>query len=163
MCSGRSWQPIIRDHYRRNRGEWNIFCVAVERVDNTVYRGRSAALMHSILLVDDEPEILAAWRLILENEGYEVGCASNGVEAVARAVARAPALIITDWMMPLMDGAELCRRLKAIPALANVPILVHTSVPPNEAAGKNWDVCLRKPVGATLFLTTVAQLCTQRR
>jgi CheY-like chemotaxis protein len=112
--------------------------------------------MHSILLVDDEPEILAAWRLILENEGYEVGCASNGAEAVARAATSVPALIITDWMMPLVDGAELCRRLKAIPELANVPILVHTAVPPPEGAVKNWDVCLRKPVGAELFLTTVA-------
>ncbi|MFM0220543.1 response regulator [Paraburkholderia dipogonis] len=115
--------------------------------------------MHLILLVDDEPEILAAWRLILENEGYEVGCASNGAEAVARAATRVPALIITDWMMPLMDGAELCRRLKAIPELANVPILMHTAVPPPESAARNWDVCLRKPVGAELFLTTVAQLC----
>ena len=118
--------------------------------------------MHSILLVDDEPEILAAWRLILENEGYEVGCASNGAEAVARAATSVPALIITDWMMPLVDGAELCRRLKAIPEVANVPILVHTAVPPPEGAVKNWDVCLRKPVGAELFLTTVAQLCKQR-
>ncbi|REG50241.1 response regulator receiver domain-containing protein [Paraburkholderia sp. BL6669N2] len=118
--------------------------------------------MHSILLVDDEPEILAAWRLILENEGYEVACASNGVEAVARVAAHVPALIITDWMMPLMDGAELCRRLKAMPALATVPIIMHTAVPPTESAGKNWDICLRKPVGATLFLTTVAQLCKPR-
>lgn len=118
-----------------------------------------AALMHSILLVDDEPEILAAWRLILENEGYEVGCASNGMEAVACAVAVVPDLVITDWMMPLMDGAELCRRLKTMPQFAHVPILVHTAVPPSESGGKNWDVCLRKPVGADLFLTTVAQLC----
>ncbi|MFM0643924.1 response regulator [Paraburkholderia bryophila] len=122
--------------------------------------------MHSILLVDDEPEILAAWRLILENEGYEVGCASNGVEAVARVALRmpdTPDLIITDWMMPLMDGAELCRRLRAMPELANVPILVHTAVPPSsDGRDKHWDACLRKPVGADLFLTTVAQLCKQR-
>lgn len=115
--------------------------------------------MHSILLVDDEPEILAAWRLILENEGYQVGCASNGVEAMARAAAEIPDLIVTDWMMPLMDGGELCRRVKAMPQLADVPILVHSAVPPPEAAGKNWAACLRKPVGAELFLRTVAQLC----
>lgn len=115
--------------------------------------------MHSILLVDDEPEILAAWRLILENEGYAVGCASNGAEAIAHATTGIPDLIITDWMMPLMDGAELCRRVRAMPHLVNVPILVHTAVPPADGAGKNWDVCLKKPVGADLFLTTVAALC----
>jgi CheY-like chemotaxis protein len=119
--------------------------------------------MHSILLVDDEPEILAAWRLILESEGYEVGCASNGAEAVARMASRVPDLIITDWMMPVMGGAELCRRLRAIPQLSDVPILVHTAVPPPDSAAKNWNACLRKPVGAALFLTTVARLCKRTR
>ncbi|QQC67186.1 response regulator [Paraburkholderia ginsengisoli] len=115
--------------------------------------------MHSILLVDDEPEILAAWRLILEREGYEVGCASNGAEAIARAASYVPDLIITDWMMPIMDGAELCRRLRAMPRFAHVPILVHTAVPPLDAVGKNWNVCVRKPVGADKFLAMVAQMC----
>jgi CheY-like chemotaxis protein len=119
--------------------------------------------MHSILLVDDEPEILAAWRLILVNEGYEVQCASNGVEAVERVTANVPDLIITDWMMPLMDGAELCRRLRTMPAMANVPILIHTAVPPPMIEVRDWDVCLRKPVGAELFLTTVGQLCSRRQ
>lgn len=122
-----------------------------------------AILMHSILLVDDEPEILAAWRLILEREGYEVGCASNGAEAMARSAAHVPDLVITDWTMPVMDGAELCRRLRALPGFANVPIVVHTAVPPLEADGKNWDVCVRKPVGAERFLAMVAQLCKRTR
>jgi CheY-like chemotaxis protein len=116
-------------------------------------------LMHSILLVDDEPEILAAWRLILENEGYEVQCASNGVEAVKCVIADVPDLIITDLMMPLMDGAELCRHLKTTPATANVPILLHTAVPPVSLGACDWSVCLRKPVGAELFLKTVEELC----
>lgn len=117
--------------------------------------------MHSILLVDDEPEILAAWRLILEREGYEVSCASNGAEAVARTASRVPDLIVTDWMMPVMDGGELCRRLRAMPQLAEVPVLVQTAVPPPESEAKNWNACLRKPVSAELFLTTVAQLCSR--
>jgi CheY-like chemotaxis protein len=115
--------------------------------------------MHSILLVDDEPEILAAWRLILENEGYQVCCASNGAEAVDRMHSLVPDLIITDWMMPVMDGAELCRRLKSSQRLVNVPVLVHTAVPPPDGDGKHWRVCLRKPVGADVFLQTVARLC----
>ncbi len=115
--------------------------------------------MHSILLVDDEPEILTAWRLILEGEGYEVVCARNGAEAVARIASFVPDLIITDWMMPIMDGAELCNRLKKMPRFVNVPVLFHTAVPPPASEEKNWDVCLRKPVGKSLFLATVARLC----
>jgi CheY-like chemotaxis protein len=120
--------------------------------------------MHSILLVDDEPEILAAWHLILGQDGYEVRCASNGVEALAQLATGIVDRIITDWMMPEMDGAELCARLKTMPALAKVPILVHTSVPPpGKAEPKDWDAYLRKPVGAELFLTTVGALCRQVR
>ena len=118
--------------------------------------------MHSILLVDDEPEILAAWRLILENEGYEVGCASNGAEAVACMHAVVPDLIITDWMMPVMDGAELCRRLKSTPHLVDVPVLLHSPPPAARRSGAGLELdCLRKPVGADVFLRTVARLCKQ--
>jgi len=118
--------------------------------------------MYSILLVDDEPEILAAWRLILESEGYEVSCASNGAEAFARVADHVPDLIVTDWMMPVMDGAELCRRLKSTPQLVDVPILVHTAVPPSNNDAHYWNACLLKPIGADLFLTTIAQLCAAR-
>ncbi|SIT45560.1 Response regulator receiver protein (fragment) [Paraburkholderia ribeironis] len=118
--------------------------------------------MHSILLVDDEPEILAAWRLILEDEGYQVRCASNGAEALERAASNVPDLVITDWMMPVMDGAELYRRLRALPQLADVPVLVHSAVPPPLGDGTPWDVCLQKPVSAELFLATIAQLGKRR-
>jgi CheY-like chemotaxis protein len=120
------------------------------------------SLMHSILLVDDEPDILAAWRLILEGEGYAVGCASNGAEAIACTASYVPDLIITDWMMPVMGGAELCSLLKTMPQLAGVPILIHSAMPPPDGEAKNWTVCLRKPAGTALFLTTVAQLCKRR-
>jgi CheY-like chemotaxis protein len=120
-------------------------------------------MMRSILLVDDEPEILAAWRLILESEGYQVSCARNGAEALACVAARVPDLIVTDWMMPVMDGAELCRRLKSMPQLVDVPILLHTAVQPADVAVKPWNVCLLKPIGADLFLTTIARLCEARR
>ncbi len=119
-------------------------------------------MTYSILLVDDEPEILAAWRLILESEGYQVSCASNGAEALACVVAHVPDLIITDWMMPIMDGAELCRRLRLMPLSVNVPILVHTAVPPSDHDAHCWNACVRKPIGADLFLTTIAKLCSPR-
>ncbi|KXU83372.1 histidine kinase [Paraburkholderia monticola] len=118
--------------------------------------------MYSILLIDDEPEILAAWRLILESEGYEVTCASNGAEALKCVGAHVPDLIITDWMMPVMGGAELCRRLKSTPDLVDVPILVHTAVPPSNSDAHYWNQCLMKPIDADLFLTTIAQLCAAR-
>jgi CheY-like chemotaxis protein len=67
--------------------------------------------MYSILLVDDEPDLLAAWHLILTGEGYDVRCATNGAQALECIRQRGPDLVITDWMMPVMDGHELCRRI----------------------------------------------------
>jgi CheY-like chemotaxis protein len=119
--------------------------------------------MKSILLVDDEPDLLAAWHLILSAEGYDVRCAAKGAQALEAIRECLPDLVITDWMMPVMGGAELCRRLRAQPNLAQVPILVHTSAPPpvNEAhaGGNAWNACLQKPVPMQIFLTTVGRLC----
>ena len=84
--------------------------------------------MHSILLVDDEPQILAAWSLILVNEGYRVTCASNGIEALECLKHQVPDLIVTDWIMPLMDGLSLSREVRSQPDLAHIPILGHSAV-----------------------------------
>jgi CheY-like chemotaxis protein len=146
-------------HYPRDCRLWNISCGTLSGQRS---RFRLQSMMYSILLVDDEPEILAAWRLILESEGYEVSCASNGAEALACVIAHVPDLVVTDWMMPIMDGAELCRRLKAMPLSVNVPILVHTAVPPSDSDAQYCSACLLKPSGADLFLTTIAQLCAPR-
>jgi CheY-like chemotaxis protein len=115
--------------------------------------------MHSILLVDDEPDILTAWRLILIEEGYEVRCASNGIEALRLLDGWRPDIIITDWMMPLMDGGELCRYIKSHPELSRIPALVHTAAPADAHEANCYDVRLQKPTPIKVVLTTVAKLC----
>lgn len=116
--------------------------------------------MYSILLVDDEPQLLAAWSLILVNEGYRVTCASNGIEALECLKHNVPDLIITDWIMPLMDGLSLSREIRTQPDLAHIPILGHSAAPPPDILQPAWNLCLKKPVPVSLFLTTVSNLCT---
>jgi CheY-like chemotaxis protein len=113
------------------------------------------------LLVDDEPDILSAWRLILGIEGYEVVCAGDGCEALHFLMRKIPNLVVTDWMRPRMDGSELCRRMKEQPELSNVPILVHLSAPPHADGSEPWDACFLKPARIELFLTAVKQLCSE--
>ncbi|MFL9892852.1 response regulator [Paraburkholderia sp. RL17-383-BIF-A] len=115
--------------------------------------------MHSILLVDDEPDILTAWHLILIGEGYEVRCAANGAEALRILDGWRPHLIITDWMMPLVDGRELCRHIKSNPELSRIPVLVHTAAPAAAREANCYHVCLQKPAPINVVLTTVAKLC----
>ena len=115
--------------------------------------------MHSILLVDDDPDMLAAWQAILVHEGYAVCCARNGLEALDQLKVSVPDLVITDWMMPLMGGAELCRQLRAHPELGHLPILVHSAAPPCAEEARTWNACLQKPTPMQMFLTTVEGLC----
>ena len=83
-----------------------------------------------ILLVEDAQELADVFALILESDGYRVICAHDGVDAlrVLRATPARPVLILTDLMMPRMSGYELCRRLAAMPAFADVPVVVVSSV-----------------------------------
>lgn len=117
--------------------------------------------MYSILLVDDEPQLLTVWSLILVNEGYKVTCASNGIEALECLKHDVPDLIVTDWIMPLMDGLTLSREIRARPDLAHIPILGQSATPPPDFLQPGWDLCLKKPVAVALFLTTVSDLCTR--
>jgi CheY-like chemotaxis protein len=136
---------------------WNVSCIVGPHRKTNLTNWWPQ--MYSILLVDDEPQILAAWSLILVNEGYRVTCANNGVEALECLKHHVPDLIVTDWIMPLMDGLSLCREIRAQPGLAHIPILGHSAAAPPDVLQPDWILCLKKPVAVSLFLTTVSNLC----
>jgi len=87
----------------------------------------------TVMIVDDEPEIVTLLRFVLEKEGYKVTEANNGQMALERlgvdpaGAAAKPDLIILDIMMPVMDGYTLNMRLQANPATRGIPILVLTA------------------------------------
>lgn len=81
-----------------------------------------------ILLVDDNPEILALLKVFLAGEGYALTAADNGVDALLMARESVPDLILLDVDMPNMDGYEVCRRLQLDPALAFVPVIFATGL-----------------------------------
>ena len=81
-----------------------------------------------ILLADDSPLIHRHTVPLLEDDGYEVRSASDGAEAIALARALGPDLVITDVEMPLVDGYDVCKALKADPATSRVPVLICSSL-----------------------------------
>jgi DNA-binding response OmpR family regulator len=83
--------------------------------------------MKRILAVDDEPHILKLIAFSLRAHGFEVLEASDGLSAVMAAEAEQPDLILLDVMMPALDGYEACRRIKANPATADIPIFMLTA------------------------------------
>ncbi|GAB5098143.1 response regulator [Caballeronia sp. HLA56] len=87
----------------------------------------SASQQPLILLVDDALDTLGAWQLLLETFGYRVVTAQSGAEGLEKARVWRPHLVITDFMMPVMDGLVLCRHLRADPSLSTVPIILWTA------------------------------------
>src|SRR5260221_14336123 len=81
-----------------------------------------------VLVVDDEVVIADAIAAVLQDEGYEVVVAANGQEGLARAREARPDVILADVMMPVMDGEEMVRRLRAEAATATVPVIVMSAV-----------------------------------
>lgn len=81
----------------------------------------------TILLVDDEPDILEIVRYNLAAEGYRVKTASNGQKAVSLAKKLKPQLILLDVMMPKLNGMEACREIRAIPELSETVIAFLTA------------------------------------
>jgi len=104
----------------------------------------------TILLVDDELGGRTTLEGILRPDGYHLAFASTGAEALEKASSLLPDLILLDVMMPGMDGFEVCRRLRAIPHVAEIPVIMVTALDDREsclaglAAGA--DDFLSKPV-----------------
>ncbi len=80
-----------------------------------------------ILLVDDSNTILMMERMILNKGPYITVTASNGEEAVVKAEAEKPDLILLDVVMPKMDGFEACRRIRRQDATSSIPIIMVTT------------------------------------
>ncbi len=74
--------------------------------------GKVNMLTHTLLLVDDEEQVLSFMETFLRQEGFTVVTAKTGREAVKKARAIRPALVVLDWMLPEMSGLEVCRELR---------------------------------------------------
>ena len=99
-----------------------------------------------ILVVDDEVNITQILEFSIGAEGYEVIAAQNGEEAIDKARREQPDLIILDIMMPIIDGYEACRILKANPLTKHIPVILLT------AKGRDIDKRLGYEVGATDYI-----------
>jgi DNA-binding response OmpR family regulator len=100
-----------------------------------------------VLIVDDEPNIVAALEYLLQHSGYEVRSASNGEEALVRLAEFAPDLVLLDVMMPKQSGYEVCQRIRERPQWNHVKIMIVS------ARGREAEVSKGLSLGADLYLT----------
>ncbi len=80
-----------------------------------------------ILIVDDEPDILKVVQFRLSRRGYEVILATNGKEALEKIAQEKPDLVLLDVIMPVLDGLEVCKRLKEDESLKKIPVVMLTA------------------------------------
>lgn len=112
-----------------------------------------------ILLVEDEPGIRGALELLLQLEGFEVITAANGVEALERLTSATCDLVITDQMMPRMDGCTFLTRLRALPPYAKTPAILISAVHrAPEGLEPLANAFIGKPFEATKLLHTIREL-----
>ena len=100
-----------------------------------------------VLIVDDEPNIVAALEFLLEKSGYQVQVAANGEEALARLDDFAPDLVLLDVMVPKMSGYEVCQRMRAQPKWRDIKIVMLS------ARGREVEVEKGMSLGADLYVT----------
>jgi CheY-like chemotaxis protein len=116
--------------------------------------------LKTILIVDDELGNAEVLSLILEEEGYRVHCAANGRDGLERVKEVRPDLVVLDFMMPIMDGADMGLQLRAMPDQPHVRILMNSSLPEENVRRRfsGYDVFLRKPYGINVALAAIASL-----
>ncbi len=122
---------------------------------------------HSILIVDDDPLARGAIGALLEKEHLRLLFGENGQEAIRLAGKHPPDLILLDVVMPGLDGFETCRRLRADPALAEIPIVMITSLDDRDSRLRGLeagvDDFLTKPVDQLELLARVQSILRLNR
>jgi two-component system, OmpR family, phosphate regulon response regulator PhoB len=101
----------------------------------------------TILVVEDEPDLIPLLTYNLEREGFRTAVAKDGEEALLMAKETTPNLILLDWMLPLVSGLEVCRQLRRLPDTRDIPVIMLT------AKGEEEDRVRGLNSGADDYLT----------
>jgi DNA-binding response OmpR family regulator len=100
-----------------------------------------------VLIVDDEPSIIVAIQFLMEQNGYETIVAFSGEEAMEAVANHRPDLILLDIMLPVVDGFEVCQRVRENPDWKNIRIVLVT------ALGSDVNVTKGLDLGADAYIT----------
>ena len=115
--------------------------------------GPEAPSRPRVLLVDDDPRLIHIVSLYLQVQDIEVSTAGDGEQALEMLSRGLPDLLITDVMMPVMDGLTLCRRVRGLPGGGTLPIIVFTALDSDgdlrDARDAGADQVITKPFNLT--------------
>jgi two-component system, OmpR family, response regulator VanR len=116
-------------------------------------------LLKTILIVDDEPDVLEVVEMLLISEKYRVLKATNGIEALEVVSEETPDLVILDIMMPEMDGVETCKNMRKMDTMRNKPIVMFSAklsaIDKKESFDAGADGFITKPFNARGFIAGI--------
>ena len=119
-------------------------------------------MSQQILIVDDEAAYRHMVRSLLTIDGYQIREARDGVEGLASVRQEHPDIVLLDIMMPRMDGFAVCRALRAVPALADLPVIIISALTSEEvrvrALNAGANVTMNKPLVYPQLLSHVRAL-----
>jgi CheY-like chemotaxis protein len=112
-----------------------------------------------ILVVERDPHVKKLERFFLDRAGFQVEFADDGAQGLARARVLKPQILVTEIILPGVDGLQVCRLLKSDPVTKGIPVLVFSILAAEERALEaGADAFLRKPLDDARLLDTVTKL-----
>jgi two-component system, OmpR family, alkaline phosphatase synthesis response regulator PhoP len=102
---------------------------------------------YRVVIVEDEPHIVLSLEFLLERAGYETATATDGAQGLALVRRLRPDVVLLDVMMPELNGYDVCRAIKADPALAGIPVIMLS------AKGQEVEVLRGLELGAAAYVT----------
>lgn len=114
-----------------------------------------------ILLVDDEFDLIWSYTALFELAGFRVHSVVNGQEALVAAAIEPPDIVLSDYMMPVMDGAQLCLAWRADPALRGIPFILSSAGSLRTDITLPYDSFFKKPIHFEPLLAEVRRLLSR--
>ena len=126
------------------------------------YRSQDRAAL--ILVVERNPMVQRLERFFLEQAGYSVELTNDGLTALARAQELRPAILVTEILVPKLDGLSLCRRIKTDPATKDMLVMIFSHLQAEDRAHEaGADAFLEKPLNEELLIETLQKLLDMRK
>ena len=111
-----------------------------------------------VLLVEDDRSLRRLLEIILERSSYAFVSAADGLEAMKLLMSQQVDIVVTDAIMPNLNGYELCRFIRSSESLAHLPIILLSALDPRNTEADQVDEFLPKPVSPEDFLASLARL-----
>ena len=133
---------------------------AAGQVDPAAFLADAPQRAQCVLLVEDDPALRRYLEVVLQRAGYSVISAGDGLEAMKSLLAAQVDVVVTDALMPNLDGYELCRFVRNSHHLAHLPVILLSALDPRNTTDESEqvDAFLAKPVSPEDLLSTISSL-----